>query len=283
MKKINNNENSKILRFLYDTVPGRMALKVITSPTISKIGGAYMNSGISKIHIKCFIKNNNIDMKQYEEAEYKCFNDCFTRKIKLQMRPVDMAKDAFVSPCDGRLSAYHISENSDFYIKKSHYTIADLTKDSKMSPDFKNGICLIFRLCVDDYHRYGYVDNGQIIENRYIKGKLHTVRPIAYERYPIFIQNSREYSIIKTENFETIAQIEVGALMIGKIKNHQKSGYVEKGKEKGMFLYGGSTIVVLLQEDSAYIDQEYFENSKNNIETKVKYGQKIGCKFKTSE
>lgn len=283
MKELNNKENSKILRFLYNTVPGRMALKIITSPTISKIGGAYMNLGISKIHINGFIKNNNIDMKQYEETEYKCFNDCFTRKIKSQMRPVDMENAAFVSPCDARLSAYHISENSEFYIKKSHYTIADLTKDSKMSPDFKNGICLVFRLCVDDYHRYGYVDNGEIIENQYIKGKLHTVRPIACERYPVFVQNSREYSIIKTDNFKTIAQIEVGALMIGKIKNHQKSGFVEKGKEKGMFLYGGSTIVILLQENSVNIDRKYFENTKKDIETKVKYGQRIGNRINRSE
>ena len=60
-------ESSGILRFLYNTVPGRMVLKIITSPTISKIGGAYMDCRVSKIHIKGFIKNNNIDMTQYEK------------------------------------------------------------------------------------------------------------------------------------------------------------------------------------------------------------------------
>ena len=49
-------ESSGILRFLYNTVPGRMVLKIITSPTISKIGGAYMDCRVSKIHIKGFIK-----------------------------------------------------------------------------------------------------------------------------------------------------------------------------------------------------------------------------------
>ena len=48
-------ESSGILRFLYNTVPGRMVLKIITSPTISKIGGAYMDCRVSKIHIKSFI------------------------------------------------------------------------------------------------------------------------------------------------------------------------------------------------------------------------------------
>ena len=270
-------ESSGILRFLYNTVPGRMVLKIITSPTISKIGGAYMDCRISKIHIKGFIKNNNIDMTQYEKAKYGCFNDCFTRKIKKEMRPINMEENAFIAPCDGRLSAYHISENSDFYIKKSYYSVADL-KNSKKAPDFNGGVCLVFRLCVDDYHRYGYVDDGKIVENNYVPGVLHTVRPIALNRYPVFVQNSREYSVIETNNFGTIAQIEVGALMIGKIKNHQKSGLVKKGREKGMFLYGGSTIVVLLEKDKVDIDEKYFRNTANDIETKVKFGSTIGIK-----
>ena len=222
-------ESSGILRFLYNTVPGRMVLKIITSPTISKIGGAYMDCRVSKIHIK-------------------------------------------------GLSAYHISENSDFYIKKSYYSVADLIKNSKKAPDFNGGVCLVFRLCVDDYHRYGYVDDGKIVENNYVPGVLHTVRPIALNRYPVFVQNSREYSVIETKNFGTIAQIEVGALMIGKIKNHQKSGLVKKGREKGMFLYGGSTIVVLLEKDKVDIDEKYFRNTANDIETKVKFGSTIGIK-----
>ena len=271
-------ESSGILRFLYNTVPGRMVLKIITSPTISKIGGAYMDCRVSKIHIKGFIKNNNIDRTQYEKAKYECFNDCFTRKIKKEMRPINMEENAFIAPCDGRLSAYHISENSDFYIKKSYYSVDDLIKNSKKDPDFNGGVCLVFRLCVDDYHRYGYVDDGKIVENNYVPGVLHTVRPIALNRYPVFVQNSREYSVIETNNFGTIAQIEVGALMIGKIKNHQKSGLVKKGREKGMFLYGGSTIVVLLEKDKVDIDEKYFRNTANDIETKVKFGSTIGIK-----
>ena len=71
----NIKESSGILKFLYNTVPGRAVLKVITSPTISKIGGAYMDSKLSTIHIKGFIKNNNIDMSQYEKVKYKSFNE----------------------------------------------------------------------------------------------------------------------------------------------------------------------------------------------------------------
>ena len=65
-----NNNESGILKFLYNTVPGRVVLKILTSPIISKIGGAYMDSPISKIHIKNFIKNNGINMADYEKGKY---------------------------------------------------------------------------------------------------------------------------------------------------------------------------------------------------------------------
>ena len=54
-------------------------------------------------------------MTQYEKAKYGCFNDCFTRKIKKEMRPINMEENAFIAPCDGRLSAYHISETRILY------------------------------------------------------------------------------------------------------------------------------------------------------------------------
>lgn len=272
------SSESKLLKFLYHTVPGRVVLKLLTSPIISKIGGAYMDCALSKIHIKGFIKNNGINMNEYEKAEYKSFNECFTRKILPQKRPVCMDENAFISPCDARLSAYHIDENSVFNIKNSIYKVSDLIMGSVCAPDYKDGVCLVFRLCVDDYHRYGNIDEGEIIENKAVGGRLHTVRPIAVNKYPVFTQNSREYSIIKTENFGTIAQIEVGAMMIGKIKNHQTSGKVHRGTEKGMFLYGGSTIVVLLEKDKVKIPEIYFENTKNDIETRVLYGSRIGEK-----
>lgn len=272
------NKESNLLKFLYHTVPGRVVLKLLTSPIISKIGGAYMDSGFSRIHMKGFIRKNHIDMSEYEKAEYKCFNDCFTRKILAEKRPVSMDANALISPSDARLSAYRINEKSIFHIKRSDYRVEDLIPGSQYAPDYKGGICLVFRLCVDDYHRYGNIDDGEIVENRAVKGRLHTVRPIAVNQYPVFTQNSREYSIVKTENFGLVAQIEVGAMMIGKIKNHQTSGKVMRGTEKGMFLYGGSTIVVLLEKDKVNIPETYFENTKNGIETRVLYGSKIGEK-----
>ena len=185
-------------------MPGRVVLKILTSPIISKIGGAYMDSPISKIHIKNFIKNNGINMADYEKVKYHSFNECFTRKILPEKRPVEYSSDAFISPCDSRLSVYRIDEKSTFNIKRSHYKVADLIPDSKKAPDYNGGICMVFRLCVDDYHRYGYVDNGEIVENKLVKGILHTVRPIAVNKYPVFAQNTENIQLLKLRILEQL-------------------------------------------------------------------------------
>lgn len=261
-------KESKILRFLYHTVPGRVLLKVVTSPIISKIGGAYMNSKGSVRHIAKFIKKNNINMDEYHTEDWESFDHFFTRRIRSKYRPIDSAEDAFVSPCDGRLSVYDINDDTTFEIKGSHYTVESLLQDKKHAKEFGGGKALVFRLCVDDYHRYGYPCDGRILYLLNVKGRLHTVRPIALEKYPVFIQNARDITLMQTKNFDTIAQVEVGALMIGKIENHKAGGPVDKGHEKGMFHYGGSTIVVLTKKGILNIPE-------HDEEIKVKYGERI--------
>ena len=119
------------------------------------------------------------------------------------------------------------------------------------------------------------MDNGRLIKSRKINGILHTVGPIAFKRYKVFKENQREYSLLDTENFGEVIQMEVGALMVGKIVNHDIKTFV-RGQEKGYFLFGGSTVVLLLKKDVVEIDSDIVLNSKLGIETKVKLGEVIG-------
>ena len=271
-------KTSRLLTFLYTTSVGNRLLRILVSPAVSKAAGCVMNSRLSLIAVSGFIKSQNIDVSEFEKTSFSSYNDFFTRKLKPDARLLAQGDDILISPCDAKLTIFPITNDSRFLIKQGQYTVQSLLRDEKLAKQFEGGILWQLRLSVDDYHRYGYVDDGKIVENNYVPGVLHTVRPIALNRYPVFVQNSREYSVIETNNFGTIAQIEVGALMIGKIKNHQKSGLVKKGREKGMFLYGGSTIVVLLEKDKVDIDEKYFRNTVNDIETKVKFGSTIGIK-----
>lgn len=271
---IEYNEEDKINLFLYQTKLGRILLKLIYIPIISKISGLYFNLKISKLSIKKFIKKNNINMDEYEQKEYHNFNDFFTRNIIPEKRPINKDKNVLISPCDAKLTCYKISENNGFKIKNSIYTIEDLLQTKEYN-QYKNGYVLIFRLAVDDYHHYCYIDDGTSDDIHRIKGKLHTVRPIALENYPVFVQNERTWQTLHTKHFNDIIQIEVGALMVGKIINLNKTKY-QKGEEKGYFKFGASTIILLVNDIN--IDKDILNNTKNKIETIVKMGEQIGIK-----
>lgn len=264
--------------FLYRNKLGRVLLKIISLPIISKIAGWFMDRKISALAIRRFIKKNNIDVNIYEEKKYTSYNDFFTRKIKSECRKIDMNSKSLISPCDSKLSAYEINEKSIFKIKDSYYKVEDLLKDEKLAKKYQGGYCLIFRLCVDDYHRYCYIDNGKKNKNKFINGVLYTVRPIVLENYNIYKENSREYTMLKTENFGDVIQVEVGATIVGRIKNYHEEYIFKKGEEKGMFEFGGSTIVLLIEKNKVEIDKEIIENTKDGYETVVKYGEKIGHK-----
>ena len=62
-----------------------------------------------------------------------------------------------------------------------------------------------------------------------------------------------------------------------KIINEKTSGKFKRGEEKGYFKFGGSTIILLV--NNVNIDEEIINNSNQNIETIVKMGEVIGTKI----
>ncbi len=275
MKKHGNKESIS-LRFLYGTLLGRLFLRLLTARWVSRLVGAFLDSRLSKPLIRRFIRKNGIDLNEYYSDGFKCFNDCFTRKIKEELRPIDGSPCALIAPCDGLLSAYKITPDARFWVKGREYTAEALLNDGELARRYSGGVCLVFRLCVNHYHRYVYVDNASKGDNVFIKGRLHTVRPIALEKTPVFKENCREYTVMETENFGAVTQIEVGALLVGKIKNHHRLATVKRGEEKGMFLYGGSTVILLLEKGAAAIREELFTATEGGEETPVRMGEKLG-------
>ena len=267
----------KIQNFLYKTVPGRIILKPLVQPPITKLGGLILSTRLSALYVKRFIKNHRIDMSDYEKRPYRSFNDFFTRTILPGKRPFDSSPASLISPCDSALMVYDINKDSQFRIKSSVYTAEELIGEN--ADDYSGGKCLVFRLAVHNYHRYCFIDSGHIGKTKKIRGVFHTVMPIS-EEYKVFVRNSREVTVLHTDNFGDVCQIEVGALMVGKISNRIINGNFKRGEEKGMFEFGGSTVVLLLENGIAEIRPDIIENSKKDIETPVKYGEKIGVSAK---
>ena len=270
------NGQDRMLKVLYGSVPGRVVLKLLVSPVISRIAGVLLSSRLSVPLIKPFVQKNHIDLSQFAPGPYPNYNEFFSRKIQPELRPVDMDPTHLISPCDSKLTVLPISSESRFMLKHTPYTVASLLKNEVLARKYEGGTAMIFRLTVDDYHRYCYMADGVKEDNVRIPGVLHTVNPIANDVYPIYKENAREYSILHTEHFGDVLMMEVGALLVGKIVNHHGKTRVKRGQEKGYFQFGGSTVVLLLEKERAVIDSDILENSRQGIETVVRMGEKIG-------
>jgi len=269
-------DDSAVIRFLYKTIPGRAILNLITRTPVSKFVGMIMDSAVSCLLIPGFIKNNNIDMEEYEPVKYRSFNEFFERKIKPERRSFKDSPGEIVAPSDGKLTAYTITTDSAFYVKRSKYSLADLLQDEKLAAEYMGGVCLIYRLEPTDYHRYAFIDDGEIVAHKKINGVLHTVRPILDCKYNVFARNAREYVLLETKNTGKIIQMEVGALFVGKIVNYKSSGSVERAEEKGLFRFGGSTVIMFFPKDTLDVHAQIFENTQRDEETLVKMGDSIG-------
>lgn len=272
----NDSGQDRFLQKLYGSVVGRMILKPLTCPVISQIAGWVMSSRISVIGIAPFIRKNQIDMSQFEKVKYNSYNEFFSRKIKPEARTIDMDPQHLISPCDSKLMVYSLTARARFTMKHTTYSLSSLLRNRELAHKYEGGYALVFRLTVDDYHRYCYAADGLKGKNVRIPGVLHTVNPIANDYFPIYKENTREYSILQTQEFGDVVMMEVGALMVGKIVNHHGQAQVRRGMEKGYFQFGGSTVVVLVQKERVCLDQDILENSKQGIETIVKYGERIG-------
>lgn len=272
----NEPGNSKSVVFLCSSPFGRFLYNLTLFLQVPRIMGAFLRSPLSKFFIKGFVKKNNIDMSAFAGVKFKSFNDFFTRKDN--SRKPELSPETLISPCDSALSVSNIEENSTFKIKGFDYTLKDFFETDEFDKTFSGGNALIFRLAATDYHRYCYIDSGSLEKNHFLKGKLYSVQPVCCRTFKVYTKNRRSWTILHTQNFGDVAQVEVGAFSVGGIKNHHENYSFSKGEEKGYFDLHGSTIVMLFRKNTIKLDEEILAQTANGKETTVKYGQPIGKK-----
>lgn len=264
------------LDFLYKTKLGRIILRPLLLKPVSDFSGWLMDTKASKCLIGPFAKKSGIKLEDFILDDINCFNDFFCRRIKPELRPLDTDTSHLMAPCDGLLKIYPIEKGLVIPVKQSKFSIRDLLQDKELAECFEGGYCLVYRLCVNHYHRYVYFESGYKSKDVIIPGFYHTVQPVALEAGPVFVENSRQYTVIETEQFGKCVQMEVGAMLVGRIVNEQpQECSVKRGTEKGHFEYGGSTIIVLVPEGKATIKKEILAASEMGEEVEVVLGASI--------
>ncbi|WP_026660748.1 phosphatidylserine decarboxylase [Butyrivibrio sp. AC2005] len=265
------------LELLYKTKIGRILLKPLTIKPLSDLAGRLMDSRASVLFIEPFVQKNGIRKEDYVLEDIHSFNDFFCRKIKSGLRTLCPDENAVIAPCDGYLKVCRITNGTVLNVKQSRFSIRTLLRDKKLADSFEGGYCFVYRLCVEHYHRYIYFTDGFKMPDRSIRGFYHTVRPVALEEIPVFTENSRQYSVIDNDKLGRCVQMEVGAMLVGRIVNEKPgAGKVIKGAEKGHFEFGGSTIIVLIPKGKMKPSKELLDNSRNGKETPVKMGDAVG-------
>lgn len=264
--------NSGAVRFLYGTAAGRALLSLVLRSHADRLAVRFLSSPCSRPLARW--QARRIGLSAQEARSFPTYRAFFARTRAVQT--VDATPGRLISPCDGQLSRYPIQGDSSFAIKGSRYRLADLLEDADLGRSFHGGDCLIFRLCPTDYHHYCYIDDAHQGPAHFIPGQLHSVQPIACARYPVYVLNRRCWSLLTTDHFGPVVQVEVGALIVGGIHNEQQNCRVRKGMEKGHFQLAGSTIVLLFQKDRLRLRPALLSRLRRGQEVPVTLGMYIG-------
>ena len=220
-------------------------------------------------------------MNQYEKTDYSSFNDFFIRKFRPEARTFTQNSHELAAFAEGRYLAFEkVNENTLFPVKGMHLSAEVILGNSETARLFKDGPCIIARLCPTDYHRYHYPDDGITRQSYSVGHKLHSVNPIALRyRSDIFAINERKVSILQTKNFGEIAYVEVGALCVGRIvQTHSENAPFKRGDEKGYFLFGGSTVIVFGQKGVWRPSEDILNQTHNQTETFIQLGDSVATK-----
>ena len=266
--------NNGSIRFLYGTVPGRWLLRLIMKTRADRLAVRFLWSASSRPMVGSYVRKHDLPLTREQYRSFRSFRDFFAR-----VRPdvvIDREGSHLISPCDGYLSVFPIREGSSFAIKSSYYRIEDLLQDAELAKNYEGGDCLIFRLCASDYHHYCYIDDCYQGQNHYIPGALHSVQPLACEKFPVYTLNRRSWCLMTTEHFGPVVQTEIGALIVGGIANERENARVRRGSEKGHFELSGSTIVLLFEPGRIALLPELAPLLADGQEVRVLQGMQIG-------
>jgi len=276
----------KWLQWLYYNPFGKLALHgVVKRKFLTQFYGKKMDTPASKAKIEDFVTSLQIDMNEAIRPvhEFTTFNEFFIRRLKPEARPVNNNPDAIVSPADGKVMGFAGMLGMDtFFAKGQEFSLEEFLPEKSLVDRYTGGTLLIIRLAPSDYHRFHFPADGQISRSARIDGTYYSVSPYAVRRrMKIYWENTREYSVLCTENAGDILLCEVGATMVGSIiQSCPPETDVKKGQEKGWFTFGGSTIIVLLEKGKVQIDRDILHNTKNGYETSIKMGERVATVLK---
>ncbi len=228
-------------------------------------------------------------------ADFKNFNQFFTRALKPASRPIDPAMASVISPVDGTISQIMEIQQGDIFQAKGHsYSVKELLGgDAERAAQFANGRFTTIYLAPRDYHRIHIPVSGTLTGMVHVAGRLFSVNPATTRTIPrLFARNERVVAHFDTR-LGAMALVMVGAVNVGSIETvwagavtpstdrdisswsysradqHNGDLRFEKGAEIGRFNMGSTVILLFANPHIQW--QEGLTGG-----TPLKMGQRIG-------
>lgn len=214
---------------------------------------------------RAYVHLYNVDLSEFSSVDkYDSLNSLFTRRL-LQPREFDISQSTIISPCDAVImSCGDVQRDMALQIKGMQYRVSELIDD-----DVIDGLGFVnLYLSPRDYHRFHAPFDMEVLQSKYIGGKLLPVNEASLikNKY-LFLLNERV--VLKVRCAGQISYyVAIGALNVGKISilhdariqtnaklgsstyEYEKPIFIKKGAEVGTFEMG-STIVLFSSMDLA--------------------------------
>ncbi len=200
-----------------------------------------------------------------DPADYVSFNAWFTRALKPGARSFDQDPQAFLSPCDGKISETgKLNDNRILQAKGKHYTVQDLLANDPVCSQLIDGYFSTIYLSPKNYHRIHMPLSGRLQRMIHVPGRLFSVAPYTARQVPrLFARNERVICVFETA-VGPLVMVLVGAMLVSStetvwageitpnknkdvtVKDYlEETVYLSKGDEMGRFNMG-STVIMLM-------------------------------------
>ena len=201
----------------------------------------------------------DLDLSEAREGHFRSLHDCFIRRLRDGVRPIDPDPDVLVSPCDAIVGASGtVKDGQVLQIKGSPYRLADLLGSAEHAEVYRNGRYATLRLTSTMYHRFHAPHDCRVESVRYVAGDTWNVNPAALRRVQrLYCKNVR--ALIRTSlsrSGHPVTLVPVGAILVASIRLNFLDVRLDdspriipldvsltKGDEMGWFQHG-STIIV---------------------------------------
>lgn len=205
----------------------------------------------------------DLQLHEAEKADFSSLHDCFTRRLREGMRPIDRDASSIVSPCDGIVGAGgRIAGTRVLQAKGMPYTLEALLGDDRVAASMTDGAYVTLRLTASMYHRFHAPAACTVRRVTYVSGDTWNVNPIALARVErLFCRNERAIVHLELAGDPpcTLLLVAVGAILVGSIRLHCLPGIAshanrvrhyacdaryDRGEELGWFEHGSTVVVI---------------------------------------